>query len=368
MRDLIVFGEDFGGLPSSTQHLITHLSRDRKVLWINSIGLRKPRLNIKDVRRAIAKLMSTKATPNPASKIPSNIKVSNLKTIPAPKGATERNLAKWLMKHQLNKLIQEHGLQRPVVWSSLPTTADLCGELNESANVYYCGDDFSALAGVDHATVAVHENKLARNADLILTASEVLQSKFSSHKCLLLKHGVSYELFSQRVKPATDLPKNKPTIGFYGSLSEWLDYDLINRVARRLPDWNFVFIGKNELSHNPFEALNNIYLLGPRAHSELPSYVQHWQVSWLPFKNNPQIQACNPLKLLEYMAAGQPIITPSYPAVDTHSTELNIYQDESQIIRWLKQPDILVKPDQGIAKEQSWANKARYLDSLLEAL
>ncbi|GAM66224.1 glycosyltransferase sypN [Vibrio sp. JCM 19236] len=69
----------------------------------------------------------------------------NIKTIPAPSGSAERVLAKWLMKQQLHSLIERHQLKNPILWSSLPTTADLCGELNESANVYYCGDDFSAL-------------------------------------------------------------------------------------------------------------------------------------------------------------------------------------------------------------------------------
>ena len=50
--DLVVFGEDWGGLPSSTQHLFTHLGLGRKVLWVNSIGLRKPRLTIADCKRA----------------------------------------------------------------------------------------------------------------------------------------------------------------------------------------------------------------------------------------------------------------------------------------------------------------------------
>lgn len=31
MHDLIVFGEDFGGLPSSTQHLIKRLAQNRKI-------------------------------------------------------------------------------------------------------------------------------------------------------------------------------------------------------------------------------------------------------------------------------------------------------------------------------------------------
>lgn len=50
--DLIVFGEDWGGLPSSTQHLVRHLAPSRRTLWVNSIGLRRPRMTATDLGRA----------------------------------------------------------------------------------------------------------------------------------------------------------------------------------------------------------------------------------------------------------------------------------------------------------------------------
>ena len=31
MTDIVVFGEDFGGLPSSTQHLIKHLAKNHRI-------------------------------------------------------------------------------------------------------------------------------------------------------------------------------------------------------------------------------------------------------------------------------------------------------------------------------------------------
>ena len=55
-RDLIVFGEDWGGLPSSTQHLMKYLAMDRNIVWVNSIGLRRPKWNMKDMRRVLYKL------------------------------------------------------------------------------------------------------------------------------------------------------------------------------------------------------------------------------------------------------------------------------------------------------------------------
>ena len=54
--DMLVFGEDWGEHPSSTQHLITQLLPEQQILWINSLGLRRPRLNSADLRRAWQKV------------------------------------------------------------------------------------------------------------------------------------------------------------------------------------------------------------------------------------------------------------------------------------------------------------------------
>lgn len=53
---LVVLGEDWGQHPSSTQHLIKRLLPDYRVLWVNSIGLRRPRLNVRDLGRLGRKL------------------------------------------------------------------------------------------------------------------------------------------------------------------------------------------------------------------------------------------------------------------------------------------------------------------------
>lgn len=55
MTKLIVFGEDWGAHPSSTQHLIKNLQSRYEIIWINSIGMRKPRLTPMDIKRLFRK-------------------------------------------------------------------------------------------------------------------------------------------------------------------------------------------------------------------------------------------------------------------------------------------------------------------------
>ncbi|MDN2480877.1 glycosyltransferase [Vibrio agarivorans] len=372
MRDLIVFGEDFGGLPSSTQHLISNLNKERKVLWVNSIGLRKPRLCVNDAKRVVDKALGKGKQDfvDSSAKVatPDNIKVVNLRTIPAPKHAWERQLAKTMMLTQLKPLLEKYRIENPILWSSLPTAADLCGSLNETAVVYYCGDDFNSLAGVDHDTVSEHETHMAQQASIILAASQNISGKFPQTKTHVLRHGVDYNRFTTPAERATDLPQGKPIAGFYGSLSEWLDYDMINAAAKALPGWNFVFIGKNELRYNPLADLPNIHVLGPKPHYELPKYSQHWDVSLLTFKDNEQIRACSPLKLLEYIAAGKPVINTPFPAAKTYENQLNQVNDTDEFITALRQYPRLIQTRPGSVESESWASRALFVDWLLELL
>jgi len=370
MRDMIVFGEDFGGLPSSTQHLIKHLPNIRKIIWVNSIGLRQPRLTKHDCSRAMDKLLgSSKPSLNGIESRPSHIHVVNLRTIPAPSSQLSRNLARSMMLRQLQPILRQHQIETPILWCSLPTAADLCGHLNESGVIYYCGDDFSALAGVDHHIVALHEQELVKQANIIFAASETIAKKFPRCKTMHLPHGVDTALFTTPTPRANDFPNNgKPVAGFYGSLSSWLDYDLINHVASSLPHWDFVFIGPNELSYQPLAKLNNIHYLGVKPHHTLASYSQHWQASLLPFKFNQQIQACNPLKLREYLAVGSPIVATPFPALSPYRRYINVVESAEEMCNALELTSNEPRLPSGIVNGESWQSRSEWVRQIMELI
>jgi len=372
-RDLIVFGEDWGGLPSSTQHLIRHLGSDRKVLWVNSIGLRRPRLQPRDLQRAWHKLLhSQRNGPAPTGEPEqARFRVLNPRTLPVPRTRLARRIASGMLARQIRPLAQQMGLQSPVLWTSLPTAVDVAGQLGESALLYYCGDDFGALAGVDHATVSRREVELAGKADLILAASDRLAERFPAARTRLLPHGVDHALFATPCPRAPDLPDDgRPVAGFYGSISEWIDIELLVACAQRLPHWHFVFIGTPVIDIQPLQRLHNVRLLGPRAHAQLPGYVQHWNVSLLPFRDNAQIQACNPLKLREYLAAGRPIVSTPFPALQPYQAHVSTVSNAGEMVAALQAAaDMPCSPDQQASvAEHTWQARAAQLATWVERL
>ncbi|WP_343563409.1 glycosyltransferase [Kiloniella sp. b19] len=376
--EMIVFGEDWGGHPSSTQHLIKRLLPAHKIVWINSLGLRRPTLSLRDGKRVINKLHAM-CSPLDAQVIrevqeqgASDVAPCQIiapKSISWPGNPLASQFNRLSLKKQIDETIARHNFKRPILWTSLPSAVDALECYPDYPVVYYCGDDFNALAGVDHEPVARMEQRLALRADLIITASRDLFERFPSHKTILLEHGVDYQHFSTPVSRAPDLPDHPRIAGFYGSLHDWLDQDMIATTARDLPDWKFVFIGDKHCDTGKLDSLDNIEFLGPRAHSRLPSYVQHWQASLLPFLDTPQIRACNPLKLREYLSAGKPVISTDFPAARSCGDRVRLVRSAADLTTALKamaaEGPKEAMPDTRMMV-QSWENKARLLtDHLL---
>ena len=323
--DLIVFGEDWGRHPSSTQHLVRYLAQSRKIIYVNSIGLRRPRFDRKDLARIVAKLRavwSNRGTsdtkPGLATEtVPDNVTILAPLAVPWPGNRVAGWLNRQILGRTIRRAMQRRGIRRPVLWASLPTAVDFAGALDERAVVYYCGDDFGALDGVDHAPVLRLERRLVALSRLIFAVSPMLYARFPADKTKLLTHGVDLDLFTTPTQRARDLPTGK-TAGYYGNLCERVDQDLLVTLARSLPDWTIVLIGNERVAVDRLRREPNIRLLGPRTHADLPAYVQHWGVSLLPFLNTAMVRASNPLKLREYLAAGQPVVSTPMPALEPY--------------------------------------------------
>jgi glycosyltransferase involved in cell wall biosynthesis len=337
-KPLIVFGEDWGVHPSSTQHIIKVLVQTRQVIWVNSIGLRKPKLTRHDVLRVFTKLKSFSLNHQKKSKIQVNNNkqfiIINPLVIPCANNWLTLTISKFILKWQLNLACKKLTIKDPIIWSSLPTSVDYLELFRDAPSVYYCGDDFNSLAGVDHQFVSKKEKELVAKSNYIFIASETMTKKFPHNKTVNIPHGVDFSLFSERISSTPrDLPKGKPIAGFYGSISEWLDQDLLVQAIKALTHWNFVFIGKINCEINKLQQFPNVFFLGTKDHNELPQYIKNWNVAMLPFLKNKQIQMCNPLKLREYIASGTPIVTTDFNAVNQYRNHLQIADQKTPLYK-----------------------------------
>ena len=382
-KSILVFGEDWGGHPSSSQHLITGLMATQQcpIHWVNSIGLRQPSCCARDAKRLINKLSHWfgRTTPgsNSAGSTQQPIKVIQPKTLPAPQSDWARAMASHFLSKQLQASTQ---CQHDIIWTSLPTAIDTINKLPHRGLVYYAGDDFGALAGVDHQTVLQREHTLLNQADLVIAASDslkrILQQRAPKQRNIkVLPHGVDLTLFQTPTTRARDLPDHPLIAGFYGSLSNWIDQPLLCHVMQAMPHWQFVFVGQIETDIRALQAQPNFVHLPAKPHHQLPSYSQHWQAALLPFVDNRQIRACNPLKLREYLATGTPVVSTPFSALVPYLNSVHIADDAAlfiQQLRAIEQKDPKIQQASAIGCElvshESWQQRCQLLATWLEEL
>src|SRR5262249_7041581 len=79
-RDIVCFSHDWSGDPLSKTHLMRLLSRNNRVLWVNSIGYRAPTASRADLGRAFRKLL---AAARPMRQVEPNLFVLSPLAVPA---------------------------------------------------------------------------------------------------------------------------------------------------------------------------------------------------------------------------------------------------------------------------------------------
>ena len=122
------------------------------------------------------------------------------------------------------------------------------------------------------------------------------------------------------VDPADQAMLPHPRIGFFGVIDERIDLELIAETARLRPQWQFVMVGPiAKIDPCTLPQAANLHWLGGRAYAELPGYMAHWDLGWMPFALNEATRFISPTKTPEFLAAGLPLLsTPIHDVVEPY--------------------------------------------------
>ncbi len=361
---IVCLAEDWGRLPSSSQHIMRVLSREYSILWVDSLGLRTPSVNRSDLKRVLAKV--GKFFSGIKEKEP-HIYVYSPLTLPYFKNSLTRKINQIILTYRLRSFLSRKKAKRIILWASCPTAEGIVGRLSEEKSIYYVADEYSEFSGYSSELVKELEEKLLKKVDLVLVVSDKLyntKKEFNPHT-FLIPHGVDSKLFSRCNQDVVELPADlrkikKPVIGYYGLIRDWIDFELLQKISQR-KDWSMVLIGPANTDISSIRGIDNVHLLGPKDYESLPLYLKGFDVCIIPYKLLEVTINARPLKLFEYLASGKPVVSTSLPTVMPYKEVIRIGRTHEEFIEQIEKS--LQEKDNSLslkridlARENSWEN------------
>ena len=313
-------------------HVAWRLAKENRVLWISpvlpSLGMIFRRLyHLRHYKRKV--MFDLGRLKHQGRNLWTYCPVSPLPTwnkIPAIARFNERFVQK-----DVRRIARKLDIQSPILWlhrnQSTQWENNYFGLFKEKLSVL---DIFEPIVDYDVDWLnddgqhpALEWTKRAiRNTNIVFAVSKELciEARKLNDNSYLIPHGVNYTLFKSppKVTPAPMLQRiKKPVLGFLGLMHHKVDFDLLNDVATNRPDWSILLMGRDDsfmvaetmISFKALTRKQNAHYVGEIQPEQIPYYLQHVDVCMIPFKKTRANRyEFGPLKLLEYLAAGRPVV------------------------------------------------------------
>jgi glycosyltransferase involved in cell wall biosynthesis len=354
--------------------MMRELSGRVPVLYVNSIGMRVPRVGegrmflkrvlrkLKSLRRGMVRIREGFAVYSP---------------FVAP-GRIGMAISGRLLPWQVRRAARRLGIHRPLVWIACPPGAEAVEALKPLGLVYQRTDRFEEYTGVDREQIVGYDRSMKSRADITLFCSRYLYEEEAGAcaNALFIDHGVDYDRFERAGDDPSSEPEEvrgiaRPRAGFVGGIdASTFDPPLFVEVAKSLPDVQFVMVGACSLPEDWCE-LSNVHFLGQREYAQVPGYMASCGVLLMPWNRSEWIRACNPVKLKEYLATGRPVVSTSFPELEHYEGHVRVADGASAFAQAIR--DALDAPGDAEARrarvrEETWRAKGERAVEALEGL
>lgn len=365
-------------LLTNDRHLAARLAPRHRILYVESLGLRRPQLGSgKDLRRITRRVVRGVAPP----KLEDGVHVLSPLVLPAHHHPAAARLNRAILPRLVRAGVRQAGMRDPVLWSFVPHAEVLIDALRPRRVLYQITDDHGAKKGIDADAFYAAERRFAPRADVIMASAPELVERMRrlNDHVLYAPNVADTALFATAlengpVDPAiAALPR--PVVVFIGALNaSTIDLDLTLALARARPDWSFAFVGpvgtgdpRTDIS--PLRTAPNIHLLGPRPYEELPMVLRGANAAIVPYRTGGAMRSVFPMKTYEYLAAGLPVVTTPLAALRDVS-EVVIAPDAATMVARLDEfistdtPQLRAERSRAV-RGHSWETRIAQIEELL---
>jgi glycosyltransferase involved in cell wall biosynthesis len=264
--------------------------------------------------------------------------------------------------------LREQGCERIVLYLWNPRFGAALDACRWDLTCYHIDDEYTYSA-VETPNSPEEVDILTRAGQVFIHSDMLMEKKGRINpRSMHIPNGVNYSWFATPVPEPADLVNvPHPRIGYVGFLKRQLNWELLRALPARHPEWSFVFVGA-VVEHPEILPLlremserKNVFFLGSKHAQAAAFYPQHFDVCIMPYAINDYTKYIYPLKLHEYLATGQSIVSTPLPAVKAFSQYVSLAETEEE---WLAALSASLPPQQNqpaqrearqaVAKEHDW--------------
>lgn len=289
-------------------------------------------------------------------------------------GRILRSLNERLIQREIDKLLSPQ-MDRIVCYDS-PTQYALVKKFREKQSLYLAIDDRTlTVCGNPIAGEQEAERKLLGKVDMVICVSaplaEILRERLPKGRSIpihVLPNAYDERIFNtERELPEPSFLQEipRPRILVSGHITERIDWIGIISSSRLRGEWKWIFVGPADegMPEKIQKNLNGRGIYHPLIPvEEMPAWIYHCDACAVPYRLNPFTQASHPLKAIEYLAMGKPVLSTRVPSLKCydgvmHWVEEGVGESYTRMlaqISWQdRDPEIEMLRRRAVAKD-SW--------------
>ncbi|MEY2423452.1 MAG: teichuronic acid biosynthesis glycosyltransferase TuaH [Acidimicrobiaceae bacterium] len=201
--------------------------------------------------------------------------------------------------------------------------------------VYYCTDSFEDLPGSDAAQLRRWEGELIGGADVVVGCSLPLCEQLAARGAqpVYLPHATDDDALTEPGPMPAELARlPRPLVAYLGSLNFRIDHTLLEAARDGAGDGTVVIIGDDygpRMDPRSAALLRapNVVAIGHRPGHQLSTYLAAVDVGIVPYSPAPFNRKSFPIKVLQYLAAGLPVVSSSNGATDELGDAVSVADD-----------------------------------------
>lgn len=361
--------------PHSYNHLMKEFSKEKKVLYVNSlpvgIGFSAGKKGFfRKVKNKFFSLIRFLKKEN------KNLYIFTPFFIPFKDNLIILNLNTFLLLFQIKLIEKIFKFRDPIYWITNPNGYIFARGIRSKKIVYQIVDKVQEYKYAGKS-VENFDKMLCEKSSVILTPGKMIyeeKRKDFGEKVYRLKHGVDIKHFSKIVKEKPeDFPKtDKPVFTYWGSIDyKKVDYKLLKFLEEKTNDFCFLFIGKIfDFKYEDFKDSKQIFFVGEKTYLELPSYATFSTGFIIPWDSEDQMNRhASPIKLREYLTTGKPVVTTYIPEFDEFKNLIYIsktYEEfYNNLNRALKEDDSIKKRRKDQLLNEGWENVFKEVNTII---